>query len=211
MELEPVTERQLLGPLAVGRAEVADEARDDVQAGLGQRREERPRAPPADEAAGVGDSEALAGRVLEPLEVLRPRISSAIGSETATTASARFATSLATAARDFSFSTAAGLSAWRCACARSESRRSATHLTPVAAFAAAPIRCTDGGGEVVRTASIECCLISRIAAGAAVSVQDAFSSGTRKRRDISEAWRSIRSTPSSPCSSSLGFRPFGPR
>ena len=32
----------------------------------------------------------------------------------------------------------------------------------------------------------------------------------RKRRERSPAWRSIRSTPSRPCSSSAGLRPRGP-
>ena len=34
-QLEPVAETELLGPLAVGGAEVADEAGDDVEPGLG--------------------------------------------------------------------------------------------------------------------------------------------------------------------------------
>ena len=70
-QLEPVAERERLGPLAVGRAEVADEARDDVlEPGPGERPQERARVALAEEAAGVGDPEALAAVVLEPGEVV---------------------------------------------------------------------------------------------------------------------------------------------
>ena len=70
-QLEPVAEAELRDPLPVGRAEVADEARDDVvEAGLGERGQERARVALAEEAARVRDPEALAGLVLEPGEVV---------------------------------------------------------------------------------------------------------------------------------------------
>ena len=70
-QLEPVAEVELLHPLAVDRAEVADEARDHVvEAGGGERGQERARVALAEEAAGVGDPEAVAGAVLEPGEVV---------------------------------------------------------------------------------------------------------------------------------------------
>ncbi len=69
-ELEAVPQPQPVRPLAVGGAEVADEAGNHVQARFGERGQERTGASPADEAAGVRDPEALGGRVVEPLEVL---------------------------------------------------------------------------------------------------------------------------------------------
>ena len=72
-QAEPVAESEPLGPGAVGRAEVAEEARLDVQAGLGERGQERARIALAEEAAGVRDPEALARPVLEPLEVVEVR------------------------------------------------------------------------------------------------------------------------------------------
>ena len=53
---------------------------------------------------------------------------------------------------------------------------------PVARLTAAPIRCTDDGGEVVSTTSIPSRLTIRIAAGIAVRFQLTFSSGTSRRR-----------------------------
>src|SRR5205085_2606954 len=70
MQLEPIAEAERLGPLAVAGAEVADEARRHVQAGGGERLQERPRAALAEEAAGVRDREPLAASVLEPGEVV---------------------------------------------------------------------------------------------------------------------------------------------
>ena len=58
MELEPVAEPERLCPLAVGRAEVADEAGDDVQLRVRERLQERPRVALAEEAARVRDREA---------------------------------------------------------------------------------------------------------------------------------------------------------
>ncbi len=69
-QLEPVAEPEALGPLAVGGAEVADEAGDDVEPRLGERGQERPRVAPAEEAAGVRDPEAGRVAVLEPGEVV---------------------------------------------------------------------------------------------------------------------------------------------
>ena len=69
-QLELVSEPAFRRPFAVGRAEVAEEARLHVEAGLVQRGQERPRVALAEEAAGVGDPEALPGRVVEPGEVV---------------------------------------------------------------------------------------------------------------------------------------------
>jgi len=58
-QLEPVTERQLHGPLAISRPKVAEKARDHiVKAGSLQRREERPRVALAEERPRVSDAEA---------------------------------------------------------------------------------------------------------------------------------------------------------
>src|SRR5207244_13184462 len=69
-ELEPGAEPEPFGPRAVGRAEVADEARHDVEVAPGERLQERPRAALAEEAPGVRDPEALGRPVLEPSEVV---------------------------------------------------------------------------------------------------------------------------------------------
>ena len=70
-QLEPVAEVELLHPLAVDRAEVADEARDHVfEPGGGERREERAWVALAEEAARVRDPEAVGRVVLEPDEVV---------------------------------------------------------------------------------------------------------------------------------------------
>ena len=111
--------------------------------------------------------------------------SAAIASDTATTASARFATSRATRWSPLSLARTSMLSARRCGCATTESRRSATHLTPVAFCTAAPIRWTEFGGDVVMTTSICSFLTMRIAAGIAVRFQLTFSSGTSSRRPVS--------------------------
>ncbi len=141
----------------------------------------------------------------------KPRASSAIASETQVIASARRATRWATPSLTFSLARTAMLSVRRWGCATSESRRSATHLAPVAAFTAAPTRWIEFGGEVVSTTSIPSRRAIRIAAGIAVRFQLTFSSGTRSRREASFASTSARPTPSFPCSSSAGLRPFGPR
>jgi len=140
----------------------------------------------------------------------RSRISPAIASDTHVIASAWLATSLATACSPCSFARTISFSALRCGCATIESRRSATHLTPVAFFTAAPIRCTDEGGDVVITTSMPSLRTIRIAAGIAVRFQLTFSSGTRKRRPNSCACFEMRTSPCVPCSSSAGFRPRGP-
>ena len=141
----------------------------------------------------------------------KPRASSAIASETQVIASAEWATRRATPWSTFSFARTAMLSERRCGWATSESRRSATHVAPVAFFTAAPTKWIEFGGEVVTTTSIPSFLAIRIAAGIAVRFQLTFSSGTRNRREASRAWTSARSSPSLPCSSSAGLRPFGPR
>ena len=69
-QLELVAEPALRRPLAVGRAEVAEEARLHVEAGLVERGQERARVALAEEAAGVRDPEALSGRVVEAGEVV---------------------------------------------------------------------------------------------------------------------------------------------
>ena len=126
-------------------------------------------------------------------------------------ASAEWATSRATPWSTFSFARTAMLSARRCGCATSESRRSATHFAPVAFLTAAPTKWTEFGGDVVSTTSTFSFRAIRIAAGIAVRFQLTFSSGTSSRREASRAWTSARSKPSLPCSSSAGRRPFGPR
>ena len=73
MDLEPVAEPEPARPLAVGRAEVPHEARDDIRIGSGERLEDRPRSAFAEEAARVRESEAVARCVLEPGEVLEVR------------------------------------------------------------------------------------------------------------------------------------------
>ena len=62
-----------------------------------------------------------------------------------------------------------------------ESRRSATHGRAVAAATAAPIRCTDGGGDVVMIASMWRRRTIRTAAGTAVAAQGAALSGMSAR------------------------------
>src|SRR5439155_11289270 len=69
-ELEPVAEVETLRPLPVGRAEVPDEARDDVEARVGQGLQERPRVALPEEAAGVRDPQARRRPVLELGEVV---------------------------------------------------------------------------------------------------------------------------------------------
>ena len=69
-------------------------------------------------------------------------------------ASAEWATRRATPWSTFSFARTAMLSERRCGWATSESRRSATHVAPVAFFTAAPTKWIEFGGEVVRTTSI---------------------------------------------------------
>ncbi len=67
----PVAEAERLRVLAVGGAEVAGEADDDVlEARLGERAEERLRVALAVEVAGVRDPEAVARVVLEAREVV---------------------------------------------------------------------------------------------------------------------------------------------
>src|SRR5262249_28902446 len=68
---EPVTGPERPGPLAVGNAEVPDEARDDVlEPRLRERLQERPRVAFPEEAPGMGDAEAVGAAVLEPGEVV---------------------------------------------------------------------------------------------------------------------------------------------
>ena len=101
-ELEPVAEPERLGPLAVGRAEVADEAGDRVEVGLGERGQERPRVALAEEAPVCVIRKRSAGRYSRPAKSSKSQpfgivtraariersTSSAIASATATIASA---------------------------------------------------------------------------------------------------------------------------
>ena len=139
-----------------------------------------------------------------------PRVSAAIDSAAATIASACRATRCAIPARAFCLARAPMPSLERCACSASESRRSATHFAPVAFFTAAPIRCTEPGGEVVSTTSMPSLRAIEIAFGIAVAFQVTFSSGTSSRRPMVDARRSARSSPERPCSSSASRRPRGP-
>ena len=113
--------------------------------------------------------------------------SSAIASEAATITSAWRATSRATESLTFSFARTAARSTRRCGCAAMESRRSATQRTPVVRFTAAPIRCTEFGGDVVRTTSMPSARTMRTAAGIAVRPHETFSSGTGTRRESERA------------------------
>ena len=65
-QLEPVAESERVRPLAVRRAEVADEARDGVEVGVVERLQERPRIALAEEATRVRDAEASPGRYSSP-------------------------------------------------------------------------------------------------------------------------------------------------
>src|SRR4029453_6265501 len=89
-------------------------------------------------------------------------------------------------------------------------RRAHRVRAPVARFTALPTKCTEPGGEVVITASMPSFRAIRIAAGIAVRFHVTLASGTSRRRDATRACTSARSRPSVPCSSSAGFRAFGP-
>ncbi len=138
------------------------------------------------------------------------RVSSEIASETHVIASARPATRRATRSCSAAFAFVAVVSARRCACATSESRRSATQRIPVARAIAAAIRCVEPGGDVETTTSIPCSRTSRIPAGMAVIAQVAFSSGTTRRRSWSRACVTARSRPWVPASTSDGLPPLTP-
>jgi hypothetical protein len=83
-------------------------------------------------------------------------------------------------------------------------------VAEVAAWTAAPIRCTETGGDVVITTSTFSARAIEIAFGIAVAFHVTFSSGTRTRRPMLDARRTSRSTPDRPCSSSASRRPRGP-
>ena len=73
-QLQPVAELERLRPLGVGRAEVADETDDGVvEAGLRERGQERPRVALAEEAARVGDPQAVGRPVLDAVEIVEVR------------------------------------------------------------------------------------------------------------------------------------------
>ena len=112
----------------------------------------------------------------------KARTSSAIGSETATTASAERATSRTTCCSAFSFACTARELKRTSALPTTESRRSAIHGIPVRRLTAAPIRFIEFGGLVVITASIASRLTSRTAAGTAVGSQVTLASGSSARR-----------------------------
>src|SRR5439155_1891483 len=70
-QLEAVAELQRLGPLAIARRELADEAADHaLEPRLLESCQERPGVPLAEEAARVGDPETVAGMVGQTLEVV---------------------------------------------------------------------------------------------------------------------------------------------
>ena len=69
-ELQPVAKPERLGPGAIGLAEVAEEARDDVEPRVGERLEKRPRVAASEEAPGVRDAEAVRGMALEADDVV---------------------------------------------------------------------------------------------------------------------------------------------
>ena len=194
-QLEPVAEPEALGPLGVGRAEVADEADDGVRGrtprsavrnGRGSRlpkklpvcvirsRSTRRYSSPAksSKSRAVRDRHhpAAAARARAPRprsrrQRRRPRPRSA---RPGRRPRARPAPSAGRRA----------LSVRRCGLATSESRRSATQRAPVARLTAAPTKWTELGGEVVSTTSMPSRRTIRIAAGIAVRFQGTFSSGT---------------------------------
>src|SRR3954447_15798756 len=136
--------------------------------------------------------------------------SSAIASDAATITSAWRATRRATDSLTFSFARTDARSTRRWGCKAMESRRSATHRTPVVRFAAAPIKFTELGGEVVITTSIPSVRTIRTAAGIAVRFHATFSSGTSTRLERDRACRESLSSPRRPCSSSASLRARGP-
>ena len=201
-QLEPIAELETRRPLPVGVAEVAEEAGDDVEAGVRERLEERARVAPPEEAPGVRDAEPLGRLPLEPGDVVevgavrdrddgparveRPRLLADRLRDARDRVGAR-----GDEPRDTSCVAALALvamvSARRWAWATSESRRSATQRTPVARAIAAAMRCVEGGGDVETTTSMPCSRTSRMPAGMAVTAHVAFSSGTTRRRSWSRA------------------------
>src|SRR5690606_28473298 len=69
-QLEAVAEAERLRPLAVGGTEVAEEPRRHVEARVGQRLQERPWVASSEEAAGMGDPEALGRMALQAGDVV---------------------------------------------------------------------------------------------------------------------------------------------
>ena len=226
-QLELVAEPTLLRPLPVGGAEVAEEARLDVEPGLGERGQERARVALAEEAARVRDPEAVARCVVEPGEVVEV---AAVRDRHDRSPRREAPRLLGDRIRD------AGDRVGRVG---DEPRDAVVDLLLRAHGHAlgAPVRVRDervaqvgdplragrlldrGADEVDRVRrrgrqrrrrSFSFRAI-RIAAGIAVRFQLTFSSGTSSRREASRAWTSARSSPSVPCSSSAGLRPFGPR
>ena len=126
----------------------------------------------------------------------RPRVRAVEGASSPA-AIARDAPTIASACRATSRARdRSPLTSWRrWAWSAIESRRSATHRTPVSRAAAAPTRCTDPGGEVVSTTSIRCRRTIWVAAGIAVTFQRTLASGT-------SSWR--------PASSTAGAKPLQP-
>ena len=227
-EPEAVAEAELLGPDPVGRAEVAEEARLDVEPGLARARSgtacgsRLPKKLPAcvirkRSPRRYSSRRSRRSRSRSRSSTTGPlgrsaRVSSAIASETATIPSAERATSRATSSEVRSFARTSRLSARRCGCATSESRRSATQRTPVTRLARAPIRCTEAGGEVVTTTSIALAVDQPDRRrGSPSAFQVTFSSGTSSRRPSARARTSSRRRPVTPCSSSASLRPLGPR
>ena len=226
MELEPVSQAECLREVTVGCPKVADEAEDGVDVRTGEGLEDRPRAPAAEEAAGVRDPEAAATGCMRAPRSPRSRSrwrSSRPGPRRAHAAPRRSGRRrrrrrrpcVPRAARrslpSAPWHARATLSVRRCGLATIESRRSAIQRASVARRTAAPTRWTDVGGEVVSTTSIFSRLTMRIAAGIAVRFQVTFSSGARALRKVRPALRAARSIPVTPCSSSAGRRPLGPR
>ena len=124
-ELEALAEPQAGGPVAVGLAEVAQEACDDVELGVVQRPQERrgsrrPKSCPCGDPEAVGRPALEAGDVVEVGAVrdrhhrsgrVEPLVSSLIASETHVMASARDATRRATRSCSAAFAFVAVVSA----------------------------------------------------------------------------------------------------
>ena len=203
-ELEAVAELERLGPLAVGRAEVADEAGDRVEVRLLERLEERPGIALAEEAPRVGDPEPRARHVLEPCEVVevaavRDHADGALRIEPAHLVRDRLrhARDRVGASRDeLRDLLGRGLAGTRgrrvVATVLVGDERVAQVGDPASArrASARPRRrsAPTAGGEVVITASIPSRRAMRIAAGIAVRFQVTLASGSSRRRAVTCAW-----------------------
>ena len=229
-QLEPVAEAERLRPLAVGRAEVADEAGDDVEPRVGERLQERPRVALAEERAGVGDPEARRrGRYSSPAKSSKSQPFAIVTTGPRGLERARL---LGDRLRDARRSRRrwrgdeAGDRARRPSPSRGRRRDSARAVRvrdervaqvgePASrrspACTAAPTRCTDAGGDR-RDHGVD--PSRRARSGSPPGSRSGSSSRSRRARAAAarRAAPASRRAPSPvvPCSSSAGLRPFGP-